>query len=57
MLTHRQQAGRLASNAKQRIARYDLKTILWLHEELYGDVLSAYDANRVPDPIRLASSV
>jgi glycosyltransferase involved in cell wall biosynthesis len=57
VLTHRQQAERLASNAQQRIARYDLKTILRLHEELYGDALSAYDAHRVPDPIRLASSV
>ena len=57
VLTHRQEAERLASNAQQRIARYDVKTILRLHEELYGDALSTDDAHRVPDPIRLASSV
>jgi glycosyltransferase involved in cell wall biosynthesis len=44
LLTDRETAQRLARNAHERVARYDVTNIVRLHEQLYGDALSAVDS-------------
>jgi hypothetical protein len=39
-LTDSHAAQRLARNAQERIARYDVRRIVRLHEELYAEALS-----------------
>ncbi len=52
LLTDNHVAQRLARNAQERIARYNVKRIIRLHEELYGDALSAVTSPGVRDQSR-----